>query len=253
MVALEDYVTEGRGGNDPRPTMIMRHDVDQHPGSALAMGRIDREMGVPSSWYFRWRTAHPVVIAILNHWGFQIGLHYETLTRLALARGIAGPPDERLIAEARRRLREEISAFSSLHGPIRSVVPHGDSRLPEIHNATLLRGEDCASYGVEFDGKEAMRGRGLAHWLTDRTAAEGRWTEGFDPTDLFAGQASPILCVTHPNNWESGPRLWWDRALRLVMPDQRHEVATEEGVVARANCVIAHGFLPVVPLTLRPE
>lgn len=219
IVSLEQWAGEGRrDGADP--TLILRHDVDQHPRSALAMAAIEEELGVRSSWYFRWRTAHPAVVSALGKDGFDVGLHYETLTRNALKNRSSGPVDEAMMQSSRRELRAEIATFARLFGPLRSVVPHGDSRIPEVHNAELLQGENCADYGIEFDANEVMRGQDLGHWLTDRTAAEGHWKDGIEPADLFAAQVSPILCVTHPNNWASGPSLWLDRVLRAVLPSR---------------------------------
>lgn len=209
--------------------MIMRHDVDQHPRSALTMAEIESDLGIRSSWYFRWRTAHPEVVAALREQGFEVGLHYETLTRRALEEGGGEPKIEEVLAESRAQLREEIAAFERIFGPIRSVVPHGDSRIPEVHNAELLRGEDCSAYGIEFDGNEAMRGRGIAYWLTDRTTAEGGWKDGTDPEELLAAGASPILCLTHPNNWSSGPALWLDRILRGALPNGPGRAAPTAG------------------------
>ena len=200
-------------------TLVLRHDVDQHPRSALRMAEIEQELGVGSSWYFRWRTAHPTVIGSLQAAGFEVGLHYETLSRMTLERRREGVSQEPLLADARARLREEIAAFSRLYGPTRSVVPHGDSRVPGVNNAELLRGEDCSEYGIEFDANEAMRGRGIGYWLTDRTSAEGGWKDAVDPVELLDRGVSPILCVTHPNNWASGPGLWLDRLLRAALPD----------------------------------
>jgi hypothetical protein len=200
------------------PLLILRHDVDQHPRSALTMAAIEEEMEVRSSWYFRWRTAHPAVVRDLRDRGFEVGLHYETLTRMALEQGLPGPADEALIESGRRALRNEIAAFARLFGPIRAVVPHGDSRVPAVHNAELLRGQDVAPYGIEFDGNDAMRGWKLGHWLTDRISAEGRWKDGVDPADLFADGVTPILSVIHPNNWASGWSLWVDRIAGALLP-----------------------------------
>jgi hypothetical protein len=216
LVPLEQWVRGLNGSAGDERVMIMRHDVDQHPRSALTMAAIESDLGIRSSWYFRWRTAHPAVVKELREQGFEVGLHYETLTRRVLQG--ADPGGDRALAESRAELREEIAAFERIFGPIRSAVPHGDSRVPGVRNAELLRGEDCSTYGIEFDGNEAMRGRGIAYWLTDRTAAEGRWKDGTDPEALLAAGASPILCLTHPNNWASGPALWLDRALRGVLP-----------------------------------
>jgi hypothetical protein len=218
LVPLEEWVRDRSEEVDGERVMIMRHDVDQHPRSALTMAEIESDLGVRSSWYFRWRTAHPAVVTALREQGFEVGLHYETLTRKALEEGGDEPESEAALAESRAQLREEIAAFERIFGPIRSVVPHGDSRVPGVRNAELLRGEDCSAYGIEFDGNEAMRGRGIAYWLTDRTAGEGGWKDGTDPEELLAAGASPILCLTHPNNWSSGPALWLDRLLRGALP-----------------------------------
>ena len=217
MVALEEWVSEAdRDVGDP--TLILRHDVDQHPRSALAMAEIEGDLGVRSSWYFRWRTAHPLVVTAVKRRGFDVGLHYETLTRKVLERNAFEEIDESLLNESRRDLRAEIASFSRLFGPIRSAVPHGDSRVPGVHNGELLRDRDCEEYGIQFDGNEATNGRNLGYWLTDRTSVEGGWREAIDPATLFASRTTPILCVTHPNNWASGPSLWLDRTLRALLP-----------------------------------
>jgi hypothetical protein len=219
IVSLEDWVSDGQP-IEGEPTLILRHDVDQHPRSALRMAAIESKLGLRSSWYFRWRTAHPAVVHSLKEDGFQVGLHYETMSRVALERGLHGEPTDELIESCRGQLRSELATFERLFGPCRSAVPHGDSRVPEVHNALLLKGEDCSEYGIEYDGNEVMRGHDLALWLTDRIAAEGGWMEGIDPLEMLASRASPILTVTHPNNWASGPGLWFDRMLGAVLPSR---------------------------------
>lgn len=201
------------------PLLILRHDVDQHPRSVLAMASVERDLGIRSAWYFRWRTADRGTIAALRGEGCPVGLHYETLSRIALEHGARDPADiAALVPLARRGLRTEIATFARLHGPIRSVCPHGDSRIGLARNASLIEGVGAADFGVEFDVNAGMRGKGLAHWLTDRTRGEGGWVDGPRPAELFAAGASPILCVVHPNNWSSGPSLWLDRALAAVLP-----------------------------------
>jgi hypothetical protein len=203
----------------PQPLLALRHDVDQHPRSALSMAAVERDFGIRSSWYFRWRTADPGAIDALRQAGCAVGLHYETLSRLALERGARSAAEiAALVPEAREGLREEIAAFGRRHGTIRSICPHGDSRLPLARNSVLAEGCDPGELGIEHDVNAAMRGRGLAHWLTDRSIAEGGWASGPRPAELFAAQLSPILCVVHPNNWSSGPSLWLDRILAAALP-----------------------------------
>src|SRR5919201_4435704 len=65
IVSLEDWVADGLP-TEGEPTLILRHDVDQHPRSALRMAAIETKLGLRSSWYFRWRTAHPAVVHSLK-------------------------------------------------------------------------------------------------------------------------------------------------------------------------------------------
>jgi hypothetical protein len=195
-----------------QPQLIVRHDVDQHPASALKMVAIELEAGVSSTWYFRWRTALPHVVETVRSQGAAVGLHYETLTRELLQRGL-GPADaEALIPHARELLRGELAAFAERFGPVRSACPHGDTRMPGVHNGVLLLGQDWATYGLRWDANAAMRAHAIDVWLSDRSSAEGSWKDRLDPIDLIIDRRSPILAVVHPNNWVSGLGLWWDRA-----------------------------------------
>lgn len=231
VLGVEEWVaagaTTGADAQPPprsaaKPLLVLRHDVDQHPRSALAMARVERELGLRSSWYFRWRTADRRVVAALREAGGSVGFHYETLSRMALEAGARSEAEvAALVPAARAGLRDEVAAFAGLHGPIRSICPHGDSRAPLARNAALLKGREPDEFGVEFDVNEAMRGRGLARWLTDRTSPEGRWADGAEPRDLLAARRSPLLCVVHPNNWSSGPSLWLDRMLSVALPAGR--------------------------------
>ena len=114
-------------------------------------------------------------------------------------------------------LRAEITAFARLFGPYQKRGAPWDSRIPEVHNAELLKGRGLPRYGIAFDGNEAMRGHELGS-LADRPhGAEGGWREGIDPAELArTGIADPL--GHHPNNWASGPGLWLDRMLGAALP-----------------------------------
>lgn len=214
VLGVEQWLTAGAPTGDG-PLLVLRHDVDQQPRSALAMARVERGLGIGSAWYFRWRTADAGTIARLRQDGDAVGFHYETLSRLALERGARGEAAiAALVPEARRLLTEEIATFNRLHGAVRTICPHGDSRAPLARNAILVGPDDAPALGVEHDVNEAMRARGLAHWLTDRTRGEGGWAAGPRPAELLAERRSPLLCVVHPNNWSSGASLWLSRVLR---------------------------------------
>jgi hypothetical protein len=212
VLSLEAWLAEPEPAGEA-PRLLLRHDVDQHPASALRMAAIEAELGLRSTWYFRWRTALPRVVAAIRSQGHAVGLHYETLTRELLRLGLGPAEAEGLVPDARELLRSELASFSERFGAVRSACPHGDTRMPGVHNGVLLLGEDWSDYGLRWDANAAMRDHELDVWLTDRSVAEGRWKEGFDPIDLLIDRRSPILAVVHPNNWVSGPALWWDRSV----------------------------------------
>jgi hypothetical protein len=212
LVSLESWLADPEIHADG-DVVIMRHDVDQCPASALRMAAIEAELGVHSTWYFRWRTAWPAVVQAIRDGGHEVGLHYETLTRELLRRGLRAADAAPLVPEARLLLRDELAAFAERYGSTRSTCPHGDTRVPGVHNGILLQGEDLASYGVRWEANAAVGRLPLDVWLTDRSTPEGRWKDGLDPVDLLIDRRSPILAVVHPNNWVSGPGLWWDRIL----------------------------------------
>ena len=216
VVALDEWLEQEPDG---RRVLVLRHDVDQQPAAALRMARIEEELGVRATWYFRWRTAHPGVVRSIARTGATVGLHYETLSRTARAEGLRTPTDE-LIARCRETLRREVAAFRDRFGEIRTICPHGDTRAPGIGNHLLVRDVDPAEFGVAFDGNEVMRGRWLGAWLTDRPGGT-EWKDGANPAALFAAGATPLFAVVHPNNWTSRWHAGADRVLRRLFPDPR--------------------------------
>lgn len=217
VVSLEAFL---RGdARDAERVLILRHDVDRHPRSALTMVDMEADLGVRSTWYLRWRTADPGIIATLRDAGGEVGLHYETLTRRVRADGLEPGADiAPLLEPCRAELREEIAAFGALFGPCQSVCAHGDTRVPGVRNLTLLEREDLSAYGVRFDANLALRRHAIAIWLTDRSLAEGGWNEGHEPLKQLERAATPILCLTHPNNWVGSVGLWLDRGLAAGLP-----------------------------------
>jgi hypothetical protein len=217
IVPLEQWLADDRGER----LLVLRHDVDQCPRSALRMLAIERKLGITATWYLRWRTARPRLIAAIKESGGTVGLHYETLSRMVIAARGAGRDDDpnHLFQGARLMLKRELIAFAVLFGPAASACAHGDTRAPGVNNAELLRDVPLDDYGIEYDANASMRSHELAVWLTDRSRAEGSWRDGLDARAILTSHASPVLLLTHPNNWISGPGLWRDRLTASILPD----------------------------------
>lgn len=75
-LTFEQFIT------DPlNKVVILRHDVDKLPRNALKMARLEREMGVVSTYYFRAGPVSfdPQVMEEITGMGHEIGYHYENV------------------------------------------------------------------------------------------------------------------------------------------------------------------------------
>lgn len=80
----QDYLFQtftGFMSNPANHAIILRHDVDKLPGNSLAFARLQHEIGIVGTYYFRavpesWDEAIIKEIAALDH---EVGYHYETM------------------------------------------------------------------------------------------------------------------------------------------------------------------------------
>ncbi len=69
----------------PLPTIILRHDVDLLPQNSLAFARIQHEMGIVGSYYFRAvpESWDEEIIKEIHNLGHEVGYHYEDMDLIA--------------------------------------------------------------------------------------------------------------------------------------------------------------------------
>lgn len=135
----EEYCIEGESlllNKEDICWVILRHDVDELPLNALRMAKIEHELGIRATYYFRVvkQSNDPEVIRAIARLGHEIGYHYEDL---ALAKGN--------VEIAKKNFKENLEYFRSFY-PVKTVCMHGSS-TSEYDNR-LLWG-DC-SFG-DFD------------------------------------------------------------------------------------------------------
>ncbi len=60
---------------------IMRHDIDRKPMSALLTARVERELGIRATYYFRMNSNvfRPDIMREIEGMGHEVGYHYEVL------------------------------------------------------------------------------------------------------------------------------------------------------------------------------
>ena len=74
---FEEYIK-----NPKEKVVIFRHDVDRKPENALVIARIEKEVGIKASYYFRIvkESYDEDVIKQIAEMGHEIGYHYENLS-----------------------------------------------------------------------------------------------------------------------------------------------------------------------------
>lgn len=63
--------------------VVLRHDVDRKPKRAVHMARLEHELGINATYYFRFnkKVFQPNLINEIASMGHEIGYHYETLDK----------------------------------------------------------------------------------------------------------------------------------------------------------------------------
>lgn len=68
----------------PKPDnfCLIRHDVDRRPQKALEMSKVERDLGIKATYYFRYKsnTFNSKIIKEIENDGHEIGYHYESLS-----------------------------------------------------------------------------------------------------------------------------------------------------------------------------
>jgi hypothetical protein len=117
--------------------VILRHDVDALPRNSLQMARLEQELGVVATYYFRavpesWDEG---VIREIAATGHEVGYHYESLTS---CKG-----NMELAYEDFKRNLESLRKLT----PVSTVCMHG-SPLSGIDNLDLWKRYDYRELGV---------------------------------------------------------------------------------------------------------
>ena len=110
----------------PDSFALIRHDVDRRPNKALHMARLENELGIRASYYFRVKphVFDPFIIRAIRRLGHEIGYHYETLSD---ANGDQ-PSALRRFENHLRQLRKHCRIDTiSMHG--RPLSPHNNLDL----------------------------------------------------------------------------------------------------------------------------
>lgn len=130
---FEDYLSNPLEGK----VVILRHDVDELADNALKMAKVEHDMGVVSTYFFRIvkQSDKPDVIRKIVSMGHAVGYHYEDLS---LAEGD--------FEKARESFEKNLSYFRQYY-PVKVVCMHGSSSS-KYDNRLLWEKYDLSDYGL---------------------------------------------------------------------------------------------------------
>ena len=80
-LTAEEYFSHSVSASHSHSVVIMRHDIDRKPHNALRMAKLENELGVTATYYFRTipKTFKPDIIKEIASLDHEIGYHYENM------------------------------------------------------------------------------------------------------------------------------------------------------------------------------
>ena len=102
-------------GDLPSKYILLRHDVDLKAANSLATARIEHELGICASYYFRVvpQSNQPDIIHAIAALGHEIGYHYEDM---AIMQGDT--------TKAYAHFQQQLTYFRQFY-PVRTICMHG--------------------------------------------------------------------------------------------------------------------------------
>jgi hypothetical protein len=129
---VSEYLSEKPEGK----IAVLRHDVDRKIKNSLNMAKREHEMGIRSSYYFRYpSTFKPDLIRKIRDLGHEIGYHYEVLSKT-----------NGDYTKAITLFQTELEEFRKIC-PVDTICMHG-SPLSKYNNRNLWTRYDYHSYGI---------------------------------------------------------------------------------------------------------
>lgn len=123
---------------NPLPkVVVLRHDVDERPQNAVKIARVEFEMGIKSTYYFRILKISntPEAIKKIVDLGHEIGYHYEDY---AACRGNH--------KKAIESFRKNLDYFRQYY-PVKTVCMHGSS-MSDFDNKDLWKHVTLEDFGL---------------------------------------------------------------------------------------------------------
>jgi hypothetical protein len=220
-ITFEDYLEQGISGKQ----VILRHDVDKLPKNSLDTARLEHQMGIRASYYFRIvrESNHPEVIRSIAELGHEIGYHYEDL---AIARGNH--------EEALKGFKNNLEYFRTYY-PVTTICMHG-SPMSRWDNRNLWQNYTYKVFGIKGEPYFEIDFNRFCYltdtgrrWNGDKVSVRDKVSGSYKPNfhstfDIIRGiQTLPdqVMITTHPQRWENK---WLPWATEWILQNLKNNV-----------------------------
>ena len=134
---LENYYQQSANGFGQTRFVLLRHDVDLHAERSLATARIEAELGIRASYYFRVvpQSNQPAIIKAIADLGHEIGYHYEDMA-------ICGGD----VVKAKQHFETQLAYFRNYY-PVKTICMHGAPQS-QFDGKELWKTCDYRTYGI---------------------------------------------------------------------------------------------------------
>ncbi len=204
ITSLIDWYGNYRNSNEK--VLILRHDVDYDYKGAGNMFKLEKELGVKSTFYFRWLTMQDKIMNEMHRAGFEVSLHYETLATYAKKNHIFKKEqvDKNVIEQCRNNLSLEINNFEKKYFKMHTLCSHGDkrNRILGIPNQNIVDKSFLDQHQLFFKAYDEAIISKFDAYISDNTVyADFAWKHSGSPFTMMDEQREAICLLTHPIHW----------------------------------------------------
>ena len=207
--------------------VILRHDVDLRAAHSLATARVEAELGIKASYYFRVvrQSNKPEIIKAIAALGHEIGYHYEDMS---LVKGNSSIAVDHFSAKL---------AYFRRFYPVKTVCMHG-SPTSKIDNRSLWKYYDYRDFGligepyfdIDFTKVFYLTDTGRC-WDGDkfsvRDKVDAHFNVSYHSTNEVIHAANlktlplQIMITTHPQRWTDNVIEWF---VELFMQNAKNTI-----------------------------
>lgn len=201
--------------NPRADSVILRHDIDDRKTHALTFAKIQNQLGVKGTYYFRVvkESFDPEIISEIESLGHEIGYHYEDMD---FAKGD--------IDLAFKLFQEHLKKLRSVAN-IDTICMHGSPRS-DFDNKSVWRKYNykdsvilCEPY-LDFDFNQLFyitdTGRmwdGNKYSIRDYITSQREWPRYHSTQDIVLAIKEnnfpfPVMFNLHPQRWSNNNYLW---------------------------------------------